>query len=143
MQDGLVLEQTSVEHPINVPGYGSLPLIPTASAWDGRRGAAREYNPSSTSQKDRNLNTFARVFPKPRTWPTPTTQDSKNDGGPSQWKRNTPPLNTAVKANPKVTGQLNPSPFVEWLMGWPIGWISCKPLAMGKFLEWLRQHGKC
>jgi DNA (cytosine-5)-methyltransferase 1 len=28
--------------------------------------------------------------------PTPTTQDAANNGGPSQFKRNTPPLNTAV-----------------------------------------------
>ena len=29
--------------------------------------------------------------------PTPTTQDGKNNGGPSQFERNTPPLNTVVK----------------------------------------------
>ncbi|UXE05393.1 DNA methyltransferase [Arthrobacter phage Renna12] len=28
--------------------------------------------------------------------PTPTTQDGANNGGPSQFKRNTPPLNTRV-----------------------------------------------
>jgi hypothetical protein len=32
----------------------------------------------------------------------------------------------------KQTGQLNPS-WVEWLMGWPIGWTDLKPLATGKF----------
>ncbi len=29
-------------------------------------------------------------------------------------------------------GQLNP-PWVEWLMGWPIGWTDLKPLEMDKF----------
>jgi hypothetical protein len=38
-------------------------------------------------------------------------------------------------------GQLNPT-WVEWLMGWPLGWTDLKPLAMGKFQEWLQQHGK-
>ncbi len=33
-------------------------------------------------------------------WPTPTVQDSKNDGGPSQFERNTVPLNAAVKRWP-------------------------------------------
>ena len=47
--------------------------------------------------------------------PTPTTQDSENNGGPSQRERNTPPLNAIVD------GLLNPD-WVEWLMGWPIGW---------------------
>ena len=47
--------------------------------------------------------------------PTPTTQDSENNGGPSQATRNTPPLNAIVG------GLLSPE-WVEWLMGWPIGW---------------------
>ena len=37
-------------------------------------------------------------------------------------------------------GQLNP-PWVEWLMGWPIGWTDLKPLAMDKFHQWWRLHG--
>lgn len=36
-------------------------------------------------------------------------------------------------------GQLNPV-FVEWLMGWPVGWTELKPLAMDKFQEWQQQH---
>lgn len=39
-----------------------------------------------------------------------------------------------------VSGQLNPE-WVEWLMGWPIGWTDLKPLATDKFQEWLQQHG--
>ena len=31
--------------------------------------------------------------------------------------------------------------FGEWLMGWPIGHTGCEPLAMDKFLLWLRLHG--
>ena len=37
--------------------------------------------------------------------------------------------------------QLNPS-WVEWLMGWPIGWTDLKPLAMDRFRQWLNSHGK-
>ena len=66
-------------------------------------------------------------------WPTPT--------GPSQWKRNTPPLNVAVKDSPQVAGQLNPT-WVEWLMGWPLGWTDLKPLETDRFQEWLQQHGE-
>ena len=39
-----------------------------------------------------------------------------------------------------VGGQLNPM-WVEWLMGWPLGWTDLKPLAMGKYRKWLEQHG--
>jgi len=39
-----------------------------------------------------------------------------------------------------LTGRLNPG-WVEWLMGWPIGWTALEPLGMDKFREWQRQHG--
>ena len=38
-----------------------------------------------------------------------------------------------------VGGELNPD-WVEWLMGWPIGWTACAPLAMGRFPAWLQSH---
>ena len=57
--------------------------------------------------------------------PTPTTQDANNNGGPSQAKRHTPPLNSVAG------GKLNPR-WVEWLMGWPIAWTGCEPLATDK-----------
>lgn len=36
----------------------------------------------------------------------------------------------------------NPS-YVEWLMGWPIGWSRPLPVGMDKFRQWLQQHGDC
>ena len=74
-------------------------------------------------------------------FPTPTVQDSKNDGGPSQWKRNTQPLNVVVKDSPHDGGALNPA-WVEWLMGVPIGFSDLKPLEMDKYLSWQEQHGR-
>lgn len=49
-------------------------------------------------------------------------------------------LNTQVSPDGSQAGQLNPN-WVEWLMGWPIGWTDLKPLATAKFQEWLQQHG--
>ena len=37
-------------------------------------------------------------------------------------------------------GSLNPD-WVEWLIGWPIGWTDLKPLETDKFQQWLRSHG--
>ena len=37
-------------------------------------------------------------------------------------------------------GSLNP-PWVEWLMGWVIGWTDLKPLEMDKFQAWQLSHG--
>lgn len=38
--------------------------------------------------------------------------------------------------------QLNPF-FLEWQMGWPIGWTAFVPLATDKFQQWLHSHGGC
>jgi len=38
-------------------------------------------------------------------------------------------------------GKVNPV-YAEWLMGWPEEWTGLKPLATGKFQQWLRLHGK-
>ena len=86
----------------------------------------------------------------PQMWPTPTVQDSKNNGSASQMNRKSPPLNATVKLYPTPdasprgarknqnghtinlqdvigSGKLNPQ-WVAWLMGYPIGWISLSPL---------------
>jgi hypothetical protein len=62
--------------------------------------------------------------------PTPTVNDSKNNGGPSQMKRNTQNLNAVVG------GQLSPD-WVAWLMGWPLGWESLRPMPRVTWLAWL------
>lgn len=40
-----------------------------------------------------------------------------------------------------ASGRMNPA-WGEWLMGWPIGWTDKTPLAMDKYLLWLKKHGK-
>jgi hypothetical protein len=37
-------------------------------------------------------------------------------------------------------GQLNPD-WVEWLMGWPVGWTSPDPLPLAMFREWQTANG--
>jgi len=89
-------------------------LWPTPDA--SSRGARRNQNGHQVTLQD----AVAGLTPEaarhqPPIWPTPTAQDAKNNGGPSQQKRNTKPLNA------EVNGPLNPQ-FVEWLMGYPTGW---------------------
>ena len=65
------------------------------------------------------------------TWPTPRTAGMC--GGSGSWdllNKNTT-LEEARQMGAGNGGQLNP-PWVEWLMGWPIGWTDLKPLAMDK-----------
>jgi hypothetical protein len=63
---------------------------------------------------------------------TPTAQDAKCNGTESQAERDS--------LNAEVGGPLNPE-WVEWLMGWPIGWTGLAPLAMDRFQQWWRSHG--
>ena len=37
-------------------------------------------------------------------------------------------------------GPLNPT-WVEWLMGWPLGWTDLRASAMDRFQQWRRSHG--
>jgi hypothetical protein len=69
------------------------------------------------------------------TWTTPTAHNAKETNAPSESERNTPTLAA------QVGGKLNPA-WVEWLMGWPLGWTDLKPLETDKYHLWLQQHGK-
>lgn len=150
---------------------------PSASSYGSNQ------SPSAGAKVRHSLESMARHA----MWPTPTTQDAKNNGWPSQMRRNSLPLNAAVKfptptasmadrggrgdllqvvrgnpspsqrwrtpkasdaphsgrkapAKPGQTvsldqqvnglehtpGRLNPT-WVEWLMGFPLGWTDCEP----------------
>ncbi len=78
-----------------------------------------------------------------RIWPTPTRNDAKNVDPPFHRSggRGTPCLGTQVNQSIGITGgQLNPT-WVEWLMGWPLGWTDLKPLATDRFRQWRLLHG--
>lgn len=76
-------------------------------------------------------------------WPTPTKRDRKD--GTAESCANVPVnalLGRAVHggtSTPQMS--LNPD-WVEWLMGWPIGWTALKPLAMARFRQWCDAHGR-
>jgi hypothetical protein len=82
-----------------------------------------------------------------RMFQTPKAGDGKRTDCPSERARDSPGLSSAVailgeRETPGAsTGALNPS-WVEWLMGWPIGWTDCAPLGTDRFRSWQRSHGK-
>jgi hypothetical protein len=115
--------------PISGKGYGLWPTPRSCSAM------AATITPESAWNQDRfpNLETVVGR----RTWPTPTAHNAKETNAPSEAMRNEPTLAS------RVGGHLNPT-WVEWLMGWPLGWTDLKPLEMDKFQSWLRAHlGGC
>ena len=84
-------------------------------------------------------------------WPTPTTRDYKGANGFETTKKKIAEglrahmgqLPNAVQHMEKkpIGGTLNPI-FVEWLMGWPLGWTDLKPLEMDKSHCAPQQHGE-
>lgn len=106
----------------------AVKLWPTPTASLGTKGGR------VTPRKSREGGTLIEAV-SARTWATATARDWRS-GKASQatHDRNSRPLSE------QVGGLLNPD-WVEWLMGWPIGWTELKPLAMDKFREWQQQHG--
>lgn len=81
-----------------------------------------------------------------RKWPTPQASDATKWSNQSLAERKEKGqqirLPTMVSPDGGAGGQLNPD-WVEWLMGWPIGWSDLKPLETARFREWQQQHSPC
>jgi DNA (cytosine-5)-methyltransferase 1 len=103
---------------------------PTSTPYGTRNNGHRPDGSTYRTAGSPSLDTMARHA----LWPTPTAQDAANNGAPSQMERNTPPLNAAVG------GALSPT-WVEWLMGWPLGWTACDASATGRYLPARRRRG--
>lgn len=73
-------------------------------------------------------------------WPTPTARDYFPAHKPEYIAAKKAQGHGMSNLNDAVGGRLNPT-WVEWLMGWPIGWTALQPLAMDRFREWQQQHG--
>jgi len=121
--------------------WGLMTLVPHT------RGKGCGYWPTPTAPRPHdNEKTAGKYFPSQKQkdlvwavansmWPTPNARDATRDVSP---KRDRLPDAVGSNAN---TGRLNPT-WVEWLMGWPMGWTGLKPLAMDRFQRWLRLHIK-
>jgi len=146
MQNGVLSERATPEHLTNEIGCGFWPT-PTKNANGDCKSERRRKSPA--------LETIVKMYPTPtvcgnynrkgasatsgdglatvvRMFHTPTTNGL--DGGSNSRK-------AAKKRGeqPPSGGSLNPT-WVEWLMGWPLGWTDLKPLVMDKFRKWLDSH---
>jgi len=71
-------------------------------------------------------------------WPTPAARDFRYPNAKSYSARGGGRKGEQLPN--AVGGPLNP-PWVEWLMGWPVGWTDLKPLETDRFQAWRRLHG--
>ena len=119
---------------------------PGCSGRDGGlnlRTAVKYPTPTATNTKavhmrgsDKGKERAARSY-----LPTPTVNDAKNSTlPPSQVEHDNLP-GYLLRDGEKSGGQLNPT-WVEWLMGWPLGWTDCAASAMGKSHIAPLRHGQ-
>jgi hypothetical protein len=164
MRDGVCSELLTSAPRTGASGAG---LWATPSATDGQRGGCITENMTGTSLAQM-VNTPKR-WPTPKandaekrgnfdttnprnglpaavkTWPTPVATMSKGSSPAALTRkdgqdRSNDRLDHAVMA--ADGGQLNPT-WVEWLMGWPLGWTDLRPLETDRFLSAQPQLGDC
>lgn len=92
---------------------------------------ARGYLDATVAEAESRGGTGTR-----RTWGTPRA----SAGGQDRARATRTTSDGGFDLVTQVGASLNPD-WVEWLMGWPIGWTGLKQLATGRFRQWRRSHG--
>lgn len=164
MRNGAFSAPRKLERPIAVSDSSCWP---TATAMDSNSSGASSYPATgkhhagttltdatkfwSTSRASANENRSTRVYDRvsgrhlpgdAALWATPRANEWKDDSPGSAPTNGY--LGRQVQRTPTAGGglqenspqRLNPL-FVEWLMGWPIGWTGSEPLGM-EWSHWLR-----
>jgi hypothetical protein len=123
---GLMLDGECYQLPqlARLIGENEFGYWPTPAASDATRGGVMTDKMTGQS--------LPQMVNTPHRWPTPTARIWKG-GGSSMTRKNgksrSDMLDWAVEY--QTGGRLNPQ-WVEWLMGWPLGWTDLKPLATDK-----------
>jgi len=147
MRSGVLWER--ITSPLLTEETGSGFLLPTPTCADATMGAILNDNTKLITLKSGKLRKISNQgvsgsIGLARTvamYPTPTCHNAKECDAPAEAIRNTPTLCHVARGGDKTQPKhLNPT-WVEWLMGWPLGWTDLKPLEMGRFLLWLHLHG--
>lgn len=139
MRDGECWELNTPELPTSDTDSGLWPT-PVADGDRTTNYAHSELQSLSSSRpaKGASKNSGDGLATAVKNWPTPTCHDRKGKSGAKRGKGATGgPCLTMV-----VGGTLSPM-WVEWLMGWPVGWTDCDALGMDRFRQWFDSHGKC
>lgn len=124
--------EAMAEGTITPPRMGVWPT-PTVSGNHNRKGV-------SQTSGDGLMTAVRQAEPK---FPTPTVAASKGSS-PGSLTRKDGRSRVNDRLDHRVMaehgGSLNPT-WVEWLMGWPLGWTDLNASAMDKFQLWLTSHG--
>ena len=77
-----------------------------------------------------------------RLWMTPKASDGvfATPSTTGRSRKMSTHLGTQMKFSVAENGGKPNQNWIEWLMGWPIGWTELRPLEMVKFQQWRQQH---
>lgn len=160
MRDGVLSELLTLERPTAANDAGLWPT-PTVCGNYNRKGAsansgdglatavkmwptpcARDHFPAHKPEyieakraQGHGMSNLNDAVAHPHMFPTPTATNTKAhhmrgaDNGKEREARSY-----------GATGQLNPT-WVEWLMGWPLGWTDLKPLVTDRCRNVQQRHG--
>jgi len=109
--------------------------------------SATTENGSATNAKNGHTHfimmngTVARTV-APKMWLTPQANEDAagTPNGNMQKMLGNHPLIRGTTLEQWKSGTLNPT-WIEWLMGFPLGWTDCDASATLKFQQWLHSHG--
>jgi DNA (cytosine-5)-methyltransferase 1 len=155
MRNGALLERQMSEQITNGIEFGFVPNnknffhTPNTTGLDGGSNSRKALKkridqwPTPAARDHMNTNSMEclmqgrfvdqlanRVKMVENKWPSPKARDWKDGTTEGTSNRMSPDLGKLVGQS-KETGSLNPT-WVEWLMGWPLGWTELKPLVTDK-----------
>ena len=148
MQRGVLFRLRTAEHLTKESVSGVSLGTPTATMRVRSSAfiAGRKLNPAEAvtwptprandgEKRGKIANNPRNGLPAAAMYSTPCARDWKDNGkSPAELARNSETLAS------QPGGKLNPT-WVEWLMGWPLGWTDCDVSAMDKFQSWQQHHG--
>lgn len=127
---------------------GRKPLLPTPTVGAGaHREPPKRVKVTASGRVEANTGTYRQLDlgqvakhydgKRVRLLPSPTSQNGLRGGGhgasaehhPNKWQS---------PGHPEY-GELNPE-WVEWIMGWPIGWTSLEPMPAENFSAWMEAN---
>jgi len=118
MRDGECWEQRMLEQTIRGTESGLSP------------NGVDSFHTPNTIGLDGGSNSRKALKKRKESWPSPKSRDWKDGKTVGTSNRQSPDLGKVVGQS-KTTGALNPT-WVEWLMGWPLGWTDLKQLETDK-----------
>ena len=156
------LASNTKAHHMRSGGRPARSYIPTPIATEWKNGCGKTGNraPEKAAKAGMKLGEYAKL------WPTPTVCGNYNRKGASatsgdglatavlkvatptarDWRSGKASQATHDKnsrpLSEQIGGSLNPT-WVEWLMGWPLGWTDLKPLGTAKCPDAQPQPGDC